>query len=165
VRFEVGDVVVYASHGVGRVASRETRMVLGAEQEMVVLEFADGLTVTLPLERAREQFRPLASEADMRRVRETLREDRLLDEESWIKRRRDTLVKLAAGGAVDLAEIVRDGVSRGRKLTPKGGVTRLSDAEKDSLGKARQLLSGEIAVALGLEPAQAEAWIEEQLSH
>jgi hypothetical protein len=33
-------------------------VVLGAEQEVVVLELADGLSVKLPMQRAREQLRP-----------------------------------------------------------------------------------------------------------
>jgi RNA polymerase-interacting CarD/CdnL/TRCF family regulator len=68
-------VVVYASHGAGRVAARGKTVVLGVEQEIVVLELAHGLSVTLPMRRAREQLRPLVSEADVRRVQETLRVD------------------------------------------------------------------------------------------
>jgi len=57
---------VYTPYGIGRVAAREKRAVLGAEREIVVLELADGLTVTLPMERAREHLRPAASEAYLR---------------------------------------------------------------------------------------------------
>ena len=53
---------MYPAHGAGRVAAREKRVVLGAEQEVVVLELADGLSVTLPMQRARELLRPLVSE-------------------------------------------------------------------------------------------------------
>ncbi len=58
VRIAVGTVVAYPPHGVGRIAAREKRVVLGVEQEIVVIELADGLSVTLPLDRAREQLRP-----------------------------------------------------------------------------------------------------------
>jgi CarD family transcriptional regulator len=75
VKLAVGDVVVYPAHGAGRVAARETRVVLGAEQKVVVLELADGLSVTLPMQLARELLRPLVSEAGLSRVQETLRED------------------------------------------------------------------------------------------
>ena len=155
---------MYASYGIGRVAATGKRGGRDAEHEIVVLEFANGLTVTLPLARAQEQFRPLASEADMLRVQETLREDRVLDEEPWLKRRKDAQAKLTGGGSVELAEIVRDGVIRERKLTAKSAGPKCSDAEREILVKARDLLSGEIAIALGLEPAQAEAWIDEQLT-
>jgi RNA polymerase-interacting CarD/CdnL/TRCF family regulator len=75
VRLAVGDMVVYASHGAGRVAARERRVVLGKRQVVIVLELAGGLSVELPMERAHELLRPLASEADMSRVQKTLGAD------------------------------------------------------------------------------------------
>jgi CarD family transcriptional regulator len=164
VRFGVGDVVVYPAHGVGHVVARERRMVQGAMQEVVVLELADGLSVTLPIERARELLRPLLSETDLRRVRETLREDHTLSDDIWLKRRKDTQVKLAGGDPLGLAEVVRDGALRERKLIAKRNGTQLSPSERDLYMRARRLLSGEIGLAQGLEPVEADAWIEQQFA-
>ena len=159
---------MYTPYGIGRVAAREKRAVLGAElgaeREIVVLELADGLTVTLPMERAREHLRPAASEADMRRVQETLREDHALSADPWLKRRKDTQAKLAGGDPIEIAEIVRDGARRERTLTRKGAGSQLSFGERELFVKARRLLSGEIALARGFEPAEADAWIDEQLT-
>ena len=164
VRLAVGDVIVYAAHGVGRVAAREERVVLGAAQEILVLELADGLSVTMPVERARELLRPLLSEADVRRVQATLREDHTLSEDVWLKRRKDTQVKLAGGDPLGLAEVVRDCAHREQRLIAKRTRSRLSPSERDLYMRARRLLSGEIGLARGLEPAEADAWIEEQLA-
>jgi CarD family transcriptional regulator len=164
VKLAVGDVVVYAAHGVGRVAAREKRLVLGAAKEILVLELADGLSVTLPVERARELLRPLLSEADLRQVQETLREDHTLSEDVWLKRRRDTKVKVAGGDPLGLAEVVRDGARRQQRLIAKGTGSQLSTSERDLYIRARRLLSGEIGLARGLEPAEADAWIEKQLA-
>jgi CarD family transcriptional regulator len=164
VRLDVGDVVVYASHGIGRVRARQKRVVLGAEVEMVVLELADGLTVTLPIERAQEQLRPLASKSDMRRVQETLREAHVLSADPWLKRRNGALSKLTDGDPVGLAELVRDSACRVRALSAKGTTSQLSPGEHELSEKARQLLSAEIARARGLGPAEADAWIDEQLT-
>jgi len=139
-------------------------MVQGAMQEVLVLELADGLSVTLPVERARELLRPLLSEADLRRVRETLREDSTLTDDVWLKRRKDTQVKLAGGDPLGLAEVVRDGALRERRLIAKHNGSQLSPSERDLYKKARRLLSGEIGLAQGREPAEADAWIEEQLA-
>lgn len=76
-RLAVGDAVVYGAHGVGHIAARKEQVADGVTREVVVLELDDGLTVTLPLERAREQLRPVASKADVTRLRETLREDQI----------------------------------------------------------------------------------------
>jgi CarD family transcriptional regulator len=163
-RLAVGDVVVYAAHGVGRVAARERRMVLGAARETLVLELADGLSVTLPVERARELLRPLLSEADLRRVQETLREDHALSEDVWPKRRKDTQAKLKGGDPFGLAEVVRDGARREQKLIAKHAGSQLSPSERDLYKRARRLLSDEIGLARGIKPAAADAWIEEQLA-
>jgi CarD family transcriptional regulator len=163
VRLAVGDVVVYPSHGVGPVVARERRMVLGVVREVVVLDLADGLSVTLPLELARELLRPVLSEADLLLVQKTLREDRPLSEDVWLKRRKDAQVKMAGGDPLGLAEVVRDGALRERRLRAKGNGSQLSPGEKAIYMKARGLLSGEIGLAHGLEPVQADAWIDQQL--
>ena len=163
-RLAVGDVVVYGPHGVGRVVAREKRVVLGAAREVVVLEFADGLSVTLPLERARGLLRPLLSEADLLHVQQTLREEHALSEEGWLKRRRETQLKVAGGDPLGLAEVVRNCARREQRLIATRTASQLSPSERDFYLRARRLLSGEIALARGLEPAEAEAWIEQQLA-
>jgi CarD family transcriptional regulator len=164
VRLAVGDVVVYAAHGVGRVAAREKRMVLGAAQEILVLELAGGLSVTLPVERARELLRPLLSKTDLCRVQETLREDHTLGEDGWLKRRKNTQAKLKGGDPLGLAEVVRDCARREQRLIAKHAGSQLSPSERDLYKRARRLLSDEIGLARDLEPAEADAWIEEQLA-
>ena len=161
----VGDVIVYGSHGVGRVRARQKRVVLGAEVELVELELADGLTVTRPLGRAQEQLRPLASESDLRRVQETLREAHMLGTDSWTKRRQTAQAKLRDGDPVGLAELVRDGARRKDARSAGGPQPALSPSEQELSLKARQLLSAEVALARGLRPAEANAWIDEQLAY
>ena len=156
--------VVYAAHGVGRVAAREKRVILGAAQEVLVLELAGGLSVTRPVERARELLRPLLSKADLRRVQETLREDHTLSQDVWTKRRKDTQAKLKDGDPFGLAEVVRDGARREQRLIAKHTGSQLSPSERALYLRARRLLTGEIGLARGLEPAEADAWIEEQLA-
>jgi RNA polymerase-interacting CarD/CdnL/TRCF family regulator len=63
-----------------------------------------------------------------------------------------------------LAEVVRDCARREQRLIAKGAGSRLSPSENDLYKRARRLLSGEIGLARGLEPAEADAWIEEQLA-
>jgi CarD family transcriptional regulator, regulator of rRNA transcription len=164
VALAVGDVVVYGSHGIGRVRARQKQIVLGVEREMVEVELVDGMTVTLPIGRAQEQLRPLATESDLRRVQATLRKGRALDPDAWTKRREEARKKLSEGDPVGLAELVRDGAQRERGRSGKGANSRLSTSEDELSAKARQLLAAEVALARGVQPAEADAWIEEQLS-
>jgi CarD family transcriptional regulator len=163
VRLAVGDAVVYAAYGVGRVAAHEVRTVLGVEQEAVVVELGHGLVVTLSIGEARVRLRPVASEADLRRVQRTLHEDTRLSEDSWAKRLKDGQAKLAGGDVLELAEIVRDGMRR-ESQAKEGSARKVSESERRLYLQARQLLSGEIGSARGLEQVEADAWIEDQLA-
>ena len=162
----VGDEIVYGTHGIGRVVEcRSTVGASGLEQDVVVLELVDGLTVTLPLDRAREQLRPLVSESDISRVRAELRKDRELGNEPWLSRRNAIMAKLAAGDPVGLAQIVGEGAKRERALQASGKRTQLSPGEREIVVKARQLLSDEIGQARGVSREDADAWIDDQLAH
>jgi len=164
VRLAVGDMVVYGSHGAGHVAARERRVVLGKRQEVIVLALAGGLSVELPMERAHRLLRPLASEADMSRVQKTLGADHAVSGDPWLKRRRDSQAKLTGGDAIELAEVIRDSARREWTLPAKGTKSQLSPGERALFVKARELLSNEIALVRGVEPAEANAWIDEQLT-
>ena len=161
---KVGTIVAYPPHGVGRVAKREKRVILGVDEEVVVIELANELSVTLPISRAEEQLRPPATEADLKKVQKALREEGVVSEEIWSKRVQQAQEKLRSGDPLELAEIVRDGVRREQGKTSNGTPTKLSTSERALHLKARELLSGEIGVTRGLEPAEAEAWIDEQLA-
>ncbi len=163
-RLAVGDLVAYGSHGAGPVAARERRLVLGEQQEVVVLALAGGLSVALPLARAHELLRPLADEAEMNRVKETLGADHAVSSEPWLKRRRDSQAKLSSGDPVGLAEIIRDGARRESTLSAKGAKSPLSPGEQELFTKARRLLSTEIALARGVAEAEANSWIDTQLA-
>ena len=159
----VGDLVVYAAYGVGRIVAREKRVIAGRDQEIVVLELAHGLTVTLPLERAIRQLRPPVDEADMGRVQRTLREAGTPSSDVWLKRRKETQAKLKGGRPLELAEVVRDGAQRVRALAARPSKPQLSPGERDLYVRARRLLSEEIRVVRGIKEADADAWIDEQL--
>jgi CarD family transcriptional regulator len=162
-RLAVGDVIVYPAHGVGSVVAREQRTVLGELREVVVLDLIDGLSVTLPVDQAQKVLRPLLSEEDLRLVEKTLRETGPLSDEAWLKRKRVAQEKMAGGEPLGLAEVVRDGALRERRLRAKGNGSMLSAGERAVYMKARRLLSGEIGLANGIETVQADAWIDEQL--
>jgi CarD family transcriptional regulator len=161
-RLAVGDVVVYPSHGVGSVVARESRPLLGEMREVVVLDLIDGLAVTLPVEKALKVLRPVLSEAELQMVQKTLRESDPRSEEPWPKRRQAAQEKMAGGDPRELAEIVRDAAQREQRPRSKGG-SLLSSGEKTIYTKARRLLAGEISVASGLEPVEADGWIDQQL--
>ena len=162
VKLAIGDAVVHPTHGVGRVVARENRAVGGKKEPVVVVALAEGLTVSLPLDRAESQLRPLASEADLQRVRTTLRQEAVPPEKAWLVRQRELRDKLTSGSLLDLAEIVRD--SAPRQAAAAGGKGASGAEERDMFRKAYRLLSTEIATVRGIGPDEAERWIERQLA-
>ena len=154
---------MYGRHGAGRVTSRQKKG-LGKPHELIVLDLAAGLSVTLPLARALEYLRPLASKSEVACVRTTLREDKALTEDTWLKRWKTMQAKVATGEAVSLAEVIRDSAQRDRTAAAQGKAKRLSPSEHQLYLEARQLLASEIGLVRGVEPSEADDWITEQLS-
>ena len=154
-----GDLVFYGSHGIAKIAPGAR-----ANAGVVVLEFADGLSVTLPLERAAACLRPLSSEAEMSAVQTALRGSESPSDEAWQKRMKVARSKVIEGEATGLAEVIRDGARRAGRSTPRGEAVRLSPNERELCLKARRLLAAEIGLARGIEADEADVWIGDQLA-
>jgi CarD family transcriptional regulator len=164
VELKVGTIVAYPPHGIGTIAKREKKVVLGVEEDVVLIELGNDLSVTLPVSRAEEMLRPPATAADMKKVQKTLREEGVVSDEIWSKRLAQAQEKLRSGDPIDLAEIVRDGVKREQGRTANGTPIKLSTSERALHLKARELLAGEIALARDIDRAEAETWIDSQLA-
>ena len=156
--------MVYGSHGAGPVTARESKVLLGTRQEVIELELTGGLRVELPLERAHELLRPLASASDLDRVQEVLRAEQAVSSGTWLKREKESLARLNDGNPIGLAQIIRDGTRRDAARSPNGAKASRSLWERELATRARGLLSTEIAFAREIEPEKANGWIDQQLS-
>ena len=153
----VDDVVVYASHGVGRVAIRR--------EQSVVVEFANsGLSVILPIERAIACVRPVSAEAEIRSLGETLGGADADVHANWQRRLKATRAKVSGGEALGLAEVVRDASRREERASARNEPGKLSLTERQLYLKARQLLAAEIGASRGVDPAHADEWISAQIA-
>ena len=156
-RLAVGDLVVYASHGIGRVESRDHHRANG---ELLVLVFENGMRVTLPLDRAQNALRSVSGEPELEEVQRTLGgHTPPAALEHWSRRHRNAQAKLVAGSISGLAEIVRDGAHRERARL-KGGTAPIRN---QLYRTARKLLVAEVAAARGIEPDAADDWIGLQI--
>jgi CarD family transcriptional regulator, regulator of rRNA transcription len=160
-KLAVGDAVVYAAHGVGRVVARERKLTAGVSRDFVVVDLAAGLRVMLPVEEAAERLRAVVDDEELARVQKTLAEEPAGRNGSWTSRIRENKAKLASGRGVELAELVRDGARHDGPA--RGGASRLSAGERRVYVHARQLLVREICWARALGEAEADAWIEAQI--
>ena len=160
-RIAVGDAVVYASHGIGRVTQKHRSA--DDEVEVVTLRLAEGLSVTLPMGRALECLRAPSGETEIAEVQQALRAQPSAMDDSWRVRMKATKEKVTTGAALELAEVIRDGAHRQPQLTAGGGLRELSLAERQLYLKARHLLAEEIADARGIDSTDADDWISVQL--
>jgi RNA polymerase-interacting CarD/CdnL/TRCF family regulator len=155
---KVGDTVVCAPYGVGRIVALEQRHVAGARCACLVVDLAAGLRVTLPPREAARRLRSVADRAELERVGATLAAGCEERDGSWTRRIRETKAKLARGWPGDLAEIVRDGACDGSAVA-----VRLSDGERRVYLQARELLVREICSARGVDAGEADRWIDAQI--
>jgi RNA polymerase-interacting CarD/CdnL/TRCF family regulator len=156
-RLTVGDRVVYASHGIGRIESREHR---GANGELLILVFEHGMRVTLPLGRAETALRSLSGETELEEVQRTLGGDSPPPSlEHWSRRHRNAQAKFLVGSVGGLAEIVRDGARRESARLKRG----TAPIKNQLYQAARKLLVAEVAAARGIELDAADAWIGLQI--
>jgi RNA polymerase-interacting CarD/CdnL/TRCF family regulator len=135
------------------------------QPETVVLEFAEGsLLVTLPIERALECVRPVATEVEIASVGRTLAGADAVNHENWQRRLKTSRGKVTGGEAVGLAEVIRDANCRDERATARREPGTLSLTERQLYLQARKLLAGEIGASRGVDPSAADAWIGDRLA-
>ncbi len=106
-----GSLVVYPSHGVGKVLRIEQRDVGGGMTvELVVVNFdMEKLTLSLPIEKAKKDgLRTLLSKSQMDSVLKILRGKGKIKRIMWAKRAQEYEAKINSGDASLVAEVVRD---------------------------------------------------------
>ncbi len=148
--FQIGDMVCYPMHGVGRIESVQEQTVLGETAQYYVLRFVMGrMTAMVPVASAETVgLRRLICQEKCDEVIAFLEEDGCSNEsDNWNQRYRDNLNKLRVGDAFGVADVVKCLVHRDRE---KG----LSAGERKMYLTARQVLVAELAASSGKEESE-----------
>ena len=154
--FKVGEVVVYPHHGAARIADIEKREMGGETLDFLVLNILQSdLSVRVPIKNAElVGVRDVVGEEGLRKVFSVLRETDVEEAGNWSRRYKANQERLASGDINKVAEVVRD-------LWRRDQGRGLSAGEKRMLGKARQVLVGELALAGPVDEAKATGMEEE----
>ena len=154
--FKVGEVVVYPHHGAARIADIEQREMGGETLDFLVLNILQSdLSVRVPIKNAElVGVRDVVGEEGLRKVFSVLRETDVEEAGNWSRRYKANQERLASGDINKVAEVVRD-------LWRRDQGRGLSAGEKRMLGKARQVLVGELALAEPVDEAKAAGMEEE----
>src|SRR4051812_43826856 len=157
VKFELGQKVFYAGHGVGQVVSIETReFTPGVTKSYYVIRILEtGVKAWIPpTEVSKVGVRPIASAREVAEVFSMLKEKKIVVEQStWNRRHREYMDKIKTGSIFEITEVLRDlCILRAEKV--------LSFGERKMLELAKGLLVKELAIAESTDEPTIEAQIE-----
>ncbi len=108
--FNVGDFVVYPTHGVGRITDLERQEVAGTKLELFVISFEqDKMILRVPVGKAESSgMRVLSSRDTVRNALKTLKGRARVKRTMWSRRAQEYEAKINSGDLVAIAEVVRD---------------------------------------------------------
>src|SRR4029077_10486123 len=108
--FNAGDLVVYPTHGVGKITAIETQEIAGHTLNVFVVLFdKDRMPARVPLTRAKVSgLRKLSSRKEMDAALAKLRGRSRAKRTMWSRRAQEYQAKIASGDPASIAEVVRD---------------------------------------------------------
>lgn len=153
--FKIGDKVVYPMHGAGVIEAIEEKEVLGEIRQYYILRLPIGdMKVMIPISSCGDVgLREIIGREEVQTVLRILRGQTSVMSANWNRRYRANLEKIKSGDVFEVAEVVRNLLSRDKE---KG----LSSGERKMLENARQILISELVLAAELEEEKARSLIE-----
>ena len=153
--FKIGDKVVYPMHGAGVIESIEEKEGLGEKRQYYILQLPVGdMKVMIPINNGSGVgLREVIDWDGVERVLDILREQCSAMSPNWNRRYRANLEKIKSGDIYEVAEVVRNLITRDRE---KG----LSSGERKMLENARQILVSELVLATELEEEKAQSLLD-----
>ncbi len=154
--FEIGDMAVYPTQGVGVVEHIESREFSGHRQQFYVLRIVDSdMTIMVPVNNAKlVGLRRVIDQDRITRIFDALAEPTENSKiASWSRRQREYNDKLKTGDLLEVADVLRD-------LYQISSAKELSYGEKKVLEQARKLLVTEVALAEGAKQDQVVKRLE-----
>ena len=155
--FNVGQRVVYPSHGVGEIVNIESQTIAGTVIQVYVVAFPqDKMTLKVPVNRATASgLRTLVSKNDISKIYSTLQGKPKQGNRMWSRRAQEYESKINSGNIVYVAEVVRD--------LYKNVDSDRSYSERTIYESALNRLAGELAVLEEIKSEEAVSKLVEVL--
>lgn len=108
--FQVGEKVVYPSHGVGEITEIESQTIADTKLEVYVISFPqDKMTLRVPVSKATASgLRTLANKSSINEVYTILNSKPKRGNKMWSRRAQEYEAKINSGEIEAVAEVVRD---------------------------------------------------------
>ena len=159
VPFAAGDLVVYPTHGVGKIVGIEIQEIAGDTLNVFVVHFdKDRMTLRVPLAKAKVSgLRKLSSQKEMDAALAKLRGRSRAKRTMWSRRAQEYQAKIASGDPGSIAEVVRD-------LFRNVGQPEQSYSERQIYQAALDRLVREFAAVERIDEFTATQRVEELLT-
>ena len=156
--FATGDLVVYPTHGVGKIVAIEIQEIAGYTLNVFVVAFdKDRMTLRVPLGKAKASgLRRLSSRKEMDAALAKLRGRSRAKRTMWSRRAQEYQAKIASGDPASIAEVVRD-------LYRNVGQPEQSYSERQIYQAALDRFVREFAAVEKIDEATATKKLEELL--
>jgi CarD family transcriptional regulator, regulator of rRNA transcription len=157
--FNAGDLVVYPTHGVGKITAIETQEIAGHTLNVFVVLFdKDRMTLRVPLAKAKVSgLRKLSSRKEMDAALAKLRGRSRAKRTMWSRRAQEYQAKIASGDPASIAEVVRD-------LFRNVGQPEQSYSERQIYQAALDRLVREFAAVERIDETTATQRVEQMLT-
>lgn len=154
-KFSKGQVLIHPQHGPATVTKVTSRVIQGESREYLTLHVhADDMSVAVPVDMAEEiGVRAVMDAAQVRAVFEVLADEGEPFDKVWSRRFKHNTERLRSGDLVRVAELVRD-------VTRRDDEVKVSYGEANQLREATDLLTAELAIALGVTPERTVELVE-----
>lgn len=156
--FKTGDMVVYPTHGVGRVEGLESREIAGERLDLVIISFPrDRMTLRVPMSKASTSgLRRLSTQKVMKDALTRLQGRARVKRTMWSRRAQEYEAKINSGDPISIAEVVRD-------LHRKVDQPDQSFSERQIYEAALDRLAREFAAVEKIDREKAAERLEEML--
>lgn len=147
--FNIGEKVVYPSHGVGEIIDIEKQFITGIEIKVYVISFPqDKMMLRVPISRALASgLRPLTDKCHIQQIYVILKSRPKAGNKMWSRRAQEYETKINSGDIIAITEVVRD--------LFKNVNTDRSYSERTIYESALNRLVSELSMLEGLEPKDA----------
>jgi CarD family transcriptional regulator len=157
--FGSGDLVVYPTHGVGKIMAVENQEIAGYSLSVFVVHFdKDRMTLRVPVGKAKNSgLRRLSTRKEMESALAKLKGRSRAKRTMWSRRAQEYEAKINSGDPASIAEVVRD-------LYRNGGQPEQSYSERQIYQAALDRLVREFAAVEKIDEDTAIRRVEQMLS-
>lgn len=157
--FGAGDLVVYPTHGVGKILAVENQEIAGYTLNVFVVHFdKDRMTLRVPVAKAKNSgLRRLSTRKEMETALTKLKGRSRAKRTMWSRRAQEYEAKINSGDPASIAEVVRD-------LFRNAGQPEQSYSERQIYQAALDRLVREFAAVEKIDEGTAVRRVEQMLS-